>query len=302
MPRSRLASSPLSYHKHTGQYYVTRGGKRIYLGADRGSATEKYHRLALGLAPPSAPTIVSAMTAKELANRFINAQQANWRNPQATLHSYKDWLGRFLRDYPKLMAEDFTVEMFADWKLSLRRRKYALESINHYLTAVRSMYSFAEEAELIARTPRLRRVKNESRARNRSNEKPIYISEQITRLLEYADLQMGAMIILGLNCGFGPKDIRDLTWDNISKDKVTLTRSKTGIGQSFLLWPETLDALNNLNKERRRLIARMAQRGRQRSDSGYVFVTRFWRPWSKDAVSEQFKKLCEKAKVPCYGF
>ncbi len=47
MPRSRPASNPLSYHKHTGQYYVTRDGKRIYLGADRDEAMEKYHHMAL---------------------------------------------------------------------------------------------------------------------------------------------------------------------------------------------------------------------------------------------------------------
>ncbi len=60
MPRSRPASSPLSFHKHTGQYYVTRGGQRVYLGADLDAATDKYHRLALGEAPaPKPPTAAS---------------------------------------------------------------------------------------------------------------------------------------------------------------------------------------------------------------------------------------------------
>ena len=51
MSRSRPASNPISFHKHTKQYYVTRGGKRIYLGADRGEAIKKYHRMGLGLEP-----------------------------------------------------------------------------------------------------------------------------------------------------------------------------------------------------------------------------------------------------------
>ena len=38
------------------------------------------------------------------------------------------------------------------------------------------------------------------------------------------------------------------------------------------------------------------------SDYGHVFVTRFWKVWNKDAVGEQFRKLCKKAKVSCYGF
>jgi site-specific recombinase XerD len=34
--------------------------------------------------------------------------------------------------------------MFTAWKLSLRRRGYSRESINHYLSAVRAMHKFAE--------------------------------------------------------------------------------------------------------------------------------------------------------------
>ena len=102
MPRSRPTSNPLSYHKHTGQYYVTRAGKRIYFGVDRDDALEKYHGMSLGLAEPEKPVRQVPLTAKELANRFLSAQQANWRNPETTLCSYKDWIGRFLKDHPKL--------------------------------------------------------------------------------------------------------------------------------------------------------------------------------------------------------
>lgn len=33
-----------------------------------------------------------------------------------------------------------------------------------------------------------------------------------------------------------------------------------------------------------------------------MFVTKYWRPWNRDAVAEKFRKLCKRAKVPCYGF
>jgi hypothetical protein len=135
MPRSRPASDPLSFHKPTGQYYVTRLRQRIYLGAEKDQALAAYHRVALGfrdtIRSKSAP-----ISAKELVNRFIAAQEANWRSPATTLHTYRAWLGRFLEDHPVLMAERFTVEMFAAWKLSLKRRKYAPRSVNHFLTAV----------------------------------------------------------------------------------------------------------------------------------------------------------------------
>ena len=52
MSRSRPASRPLSFHKPTGQYYVTRSGKRIYLGADQSAARVKYFRLSAGIREP----------------------------------------------------------------------------------------------------------------------------------------------------------------------------------------------------------------------------------------------------------
>ncbi|MFC1763720.1 phage integrase N-terminal SAM-like domain-containing protein [Planctomycetota bacterium] len=159
MSRSRPASNPVSYHKHTRQYYVTRGGRRIYLGVDEEEALEKYYRLNLGIesTQPIAPSNRN-ITVKELANRFMAAQQANWQNPKATLRGYKNWLGRFLKDHPKMWVSEFTVERFAAWKLSLQEREYSPESINHYLGAVRALFNFAEDTEVIERAPKFIRT------------------------------------------------------------------------------------------------------------------------------------------------
>jgi predicted NACHT family NTPase len=48
MPRSRPVSNPVSFHRQTNQYYVTRFGKRIYLGSDREQALKRYHEIGLG--------------------------------------------------------------------------------------------------------------------------------------------------------------------------------------------------------------------------------------------------------------
>lgn len=88
MPRSRRSTDPISFHKPTGQYYVTRGGSRVYLGADRDAAIERYHRLALGLSETPKPIATGPLSAKELANRFLASQRANWRHPETTLKGY----------------------------------------------------------------------------------------------------------------------------------------------------------------------------------------------------------------------
>ena len=173
MPRSRPASNPLSFHRHTGQFYVTRGGRRIYLGANRDEAMERYHRLALNQPAPALSDPIAPLSAKELANRFIAAQRANWRS-RTTLQSYRDWLGRFLADHPGFRASQLAVETFAAWKLSLRERSYSRVSINHFLKAVRAMYVFAEESGLINESPRLRRVRNEPSSVGGAEQKPLY--------------------------------------------------------------------------------------------------------------------------------
>jgi integrase len=122
------------------------------------------------------------------------------------------------------------------------------------------------------------------------------------KLLENAELRLKTMIMLALNCGFGPKDLQDLRWDDIQGERITLPRSKTGICQTYLLWPETKELLDGIRRQRATLITRMARRKVDHSDYGHVFVTRFWKLWSKDAIGEQFRKLCKKAKVSCYGF
>ena len=302
MPRSRPASDPISFHKATGQFYVTRGGKRVYLGCQHADAMTRYHRLALGeLEPPAVPRC-PPITVKNLANRFLAAQQANWTESGSTFRGYKFWLQRCIEDHPGLLAEEFTVEMFAAWKLSLRQREYAQASINHFLKAVRAMYVFAEDAGLIEHAPRLRRIKNEHLQGPGRQAKSLYSGAQLVRLLKSADVQMRLMILLGLNCGFGPKDIEDMCWIHLKSGRVSLRRSKTGIEQVFCLWPDTLKAFADLKKQRKALVMRLAKRGRLRSDADHVFVTKFWRPWYKDAVAGQFRKLCKRAKVPCHGF
>jgi integrase len=303
MSRSRPASNPISFHKHTKQYYVTRAGKRIYLGSDKEEALKKYYRLELGLESiPQEPAPTVGITIKELANRFIAAQQANWRNPKTTLKCYRNWLGRFLKDHPRLKAADFTVEKLAAWKISLKKRDYSPESINHYLSAVRAMFTFAEETDLIEKAPKLRRVKNERIPQAGSKEKPLYSSRDLHKLLENAEIRLKTMIMLALNCGFGPKDLQDLRWDDIKGERITLPRSKTGICQTYSLWPETKELLEEIRRQRATLITKMSRRKVHHSDYGHVFVTRFWKVWSKDAIGGQFRKLCEEAKVSCYGF
>ena len=53
------------------------------------------------------------------------------------------------------------------------------------------------------------------------------------------------MILLGINCGFGPADCSRLTIDAVDLDGgwIDFARPKTGIERRCPLWPETVEAL-----------------------------------------------------------
>ncbi len=165
--------------------------------------------------------------------------------------------------------------MFAAWKLSLKRRGYSVQSINHYLSAVRALFAFAEDADLIEHAPKLRRVRNDPKHSFTRGNKKLYTENQLGKLLTRADIQIKLMVLLGINCGFGPKDIHDVEWTDFCAGRATLPRSKTGVCQTFALWPETLQAIDDLGLHRNELIAQRAKRGWSRSDGGHVFITKY---------------------------
>jgi hypothetical protein len=82
MSRSRPASSPIFYHRQTNQYYVTRGGRRIYLGSDREQALKRYHEIGLGMqmtVPEEPPQV--AMTLKGLQECTENVLKPDGPKP-----------------------------------------------------------------------------------------------------------------------------------------------------------------------------------------------------------------------------
>lgn len=302
MQTSQQAIRLISHLKSRQQYYTTQVNKQTFLGMNEHDVPRKVHWLKISQFEQlgrinSAPEI----SIKELVDRFTEVQSANWKNPSVTMASYKQWLRVFLVEHSDLKISQFTIEQFAKWKLSLKSQGYAAESINHFLSAVRAIFSFAEDIGLIKKPLRLKRVKNESMPPAGLREKLLYTPDDICKLLSNAGLQLKAMILLSLNCGFGPKDLHDLKWEDLDSERVTLPRTKTGVCQTYWLWPETRALLNEVHEKREARILEFSKRGQYRSDEGHIFITKFWRTWTKDAIAQEFKKLCKKAGVRCYG-
>jgi len=92
------------------------------------------------------------------------------------------------------------------------------------------------------------------------------------------------------------------TWDRIKGDRVRLPRSKTGIPQTFMLWPETFRLLDEIRSHRKQRLPKEQKSASDDPASRHVFITLFGQTWSKDSIAEQFRKFCKKAGGSCHGF
>ena len=116
--------------------------------------------------------------------------------------------------------------------------------------------------------------------------KKLFAADEVRRLIEEAPVPLKAMVLLGINCGFGNADCGTLplTALDLESGWVEFPRPKTGIERRCPLWPETVTALR----------AAIAERPTPKAEAatGAVFVTKYGNPWADGgtafAVTQEF--------------
>jgi integrase len=141
----------------------------------------------------------------------------------------------------------------------------------------------------------------------------------IHALLNKANATLKAIVLLGINCGFGNSDIATLSLTALDLEGkwVNFPRPKTGVTRRCPLWPETIEALRKA----------MAIRPKPSNEAhaSLVFFTRYGMPWVRvalehggnspdddtnveitwhDAISKRMRKLLKDLglKRPGLGF
>lgn len=99
--------------------------------------------------------------------------------------------------------------------------------------------------------------------------------------MKAADPHLAAMILLGINCGFGPQDCCTLPTDDVRGHWHNYARPKTGVDRRCWLWPETVEAIRDV------------------AGQLHVFNGRIW---TRHIVAREFVKLCEETGVRNIGF
>jgi integrase len=116
----------------------------------------------------------------------------------------------------------------------------------------------------------------------------LFTVEEIRKLLDAAGTPLKAMILLGINAGFGNSDCGNLplTALDLEAGWVDYPRPKTGIPRRCPLWPETIVAIKEALAKR--------PEPKKPEHAGLMFITKYGKPWSKDIADNPVTKETRK--------
>jgi integrase len=103
----------------------------------------------------------------------------------------------------------------------------------------------------------------------------LFTADEVRRLIGVADAPLKAMMLLGINCGFGTADCAQMPLRALDLESgwVDYPRPKTGIPRRCPLWPDTVLALREVLASRREAKAA--------ADLDLVFITARGHTWQK---------------------
>lgn len=303
-PAKPYPEFPLYAHS-VGQWAKKIRGKTYYFGlwADPDGAMANYtsrrEELESGIRPAPAKRELDVST---ICNMFLARKKASASSGELANRTWVEYKS----------ACDFVAEVFGKSRLvadlrsddfSKARDAISAKTGPHRLAKmiqmIRCIFKFGVDSGLIqpvnygpgfkrpsARTMRLHRA---------ARGEKLFTADEIISMLDAASIQMKAMILLGINCGFGNSDCGNLPISAINFDSgfVDYPRPKTGVKRRCHLWPETILALQKVIEQRKEPASE--------SDSGILFVTKRGQRWAKDVadspITKELKKITNKLGI-----
>jgi integrase len=298
-PAKPYPDFPLTAHP-VGYWCKKIRGKIHYFGplADPMGALENYRKQADDLHAGRTPrSDQDALTVKQLCNAFLNNKQAQVDSGELsprTWAGYKaacDFLFQHLGK--NRLVADLGPADFAALRNKLARR-YGPHGLGTAIQYIRCACKYAFDAGLVDRPvrygPGFKRPSKKTLRLHRAAQGPkLFTAEEVRRLIAAAGVPLKAMILLGINAGFGNADCGRLPLVALDLDQgwVDYPRPKTGIARRCPLWPKTVEAL-------RVAIARRPE-PKDPSHVGLVFITQRGLCWAKDTndcpVAKETAKL-----------
>jgi integrase len=223
------------------------------------------------------------VTVKQLCNHFLNAKQAlvdsgelspvTWRGYKTACDEVVAQLGKSRR------IDDVGPDDFAPLRNRMAKRWGPLR-LGVMIQYTRCLFKHALDAGLIDRPARFgpgfkRPSKKTARLHKAAQGPKLFTAEEVRGLLGAAGVSMKAMLLLGINAGFGNTDCGNLPLSalDLEAGMIDFPRPKTGIPRRCPLWPGTVAALREALTHR--------PEPKDPAAAGLVFVTAKGGCWAK---------------------
>jgi integrase len=297
-PAKPYPEFPLTAHP-VGQWCKKIRGKLHYFGPwdDPDGALKKYldqkETLHAGRKPRPE---TDGLTVKELVNVYLNDKQTlvdDGELSPLTWADYKRVADELVSHVGKRrIVADLDPEDFAGLRTKMAK-KWGPHRLKKSIQYVRSIFKHGHERGLLDRPmlfgpgfkPPSMKTLRLHRARQGLK---LFSAEEIRTLLAAAGTPLKAMLLLGINCGFGNADCGNLSFAVLDLDRgwVDYPRPKTGIPRRCPLWSETIEAIREA----------LARRPKPKKDeyAGLVFITKYGGSWSKDVADSPITKETRK--------
>jgi integrase len=283
-------------------------------------ALEDYKKVADDLHAGRTPRVRAdgGLTVAVLCNHFLTAKLRKVEAGEMTTATFADY--RLVTDSivsqfgAGRLVDDLAADDFAALRAAMVKRWGPVRLANS-ITRVKSVFKYGFDSGLMERPVRFGpEFVKPSQAAMRKHK-----AKRTPRLLEAAELRgliagkvvereggakvlarpdaaLKAMILLGLNCGFGNTDVAELTTAavNLEAGWIDFPRPKTGVARRCPLWPETVEALRGALAVRPKP-AQPRDVGRVfLSEDGTMLVRRSAKGHKTDLVGKHFTRLLEK--------
>lgn len=293
----RPEGSPLFWHA-SGRWAKKIRGKLEYFG--RGShddALGEYNRRGPDLHAGRRPRDEEpdGLTVYQLCAKFLTAKKDQRDQGELSPRmfiEYGDVCRRLIRSFGKgRVVADLGPADFAKLRKQMAKA-WGPVRLKAEIIRSRTPFLWASKSGLIDRPPVWGETFKVPAAavirRHRGERGPkMFEADEIRKMLAAAGQPLRAMILLGINAGFGNSDVSALTLSapDLAGGWLTFYRRKTGIDRRIPLWPETVEALADWIKRRKA--------PDEPRHAGIMFVTKYGQPWSTEgrALSHEMRKL-----------
>jgi integrase len=248
--------------------------------------------------PPRRAQGDETLTVKKMVGLFLDDKDIVVQSGEMDLSTWKryEFLGKLMIQVlgPHAVVVDLGPQDFQRLRKELQKTQVSLSSIDSSIAKIKAFFNWAGPGSnaqgYIDRLPRFgnafRRPSRASLDRQREESGDRYFtSTQIKQFLAKARLNLKAMILLGVNCGYGNTDCASLPFTKMDLEHgwATFPRTKTGIVRRNPLWPETVTAIREYLESRPQAL--------NPRDEKYVFITKYGRRFRRDSIGAEFEKL-----------